>query len=112
MCIIAIKNKGIELPSEQILETMFKNNSDGAGFMYAVDNKLIIQKGYMTFRSFMSALKKLEQKYDLTEIPLVMHFRIATSGQVDSRDLSPIHYSKKTKTAAQAIYRNRHRCCT
>ena len=97
MCIIAIKNKGIELPNEQILETMFKNNSDGAGFMYAADNKVIIQKGYMTFHSFMSAFKKLEQKYNLTDIPIVMHFRIATSGQVDAGTCHPFPIASKRK---------------
>jgi len=97
MCIIAIKNKGINMPNEQTLETMFKNNSDGAGFMYAVDNKVIIQKGYMTFHSFMSALKKLEQRYNLTELPIVMHFRIATSGQVDAGTCHPFPIAGKRK---------------
>lgn len=83
--------------SKQIPETMFKNNSDGAGFMYAVDNKVIIQKGYMTFHSFMSALKKLEQTYDLTELPIVMHFRIATSGQVDAGTCHPFPIAGKRK---------------
>ena len=37
MCIIAIKEKGIDMPNEKILETMFEHNPDGAGFMYAKD---------------------------------------------------------------------------
>lgn len=39
MCIIAIKKKGNPLPSESIMETMFKNNSDGAGFAYHLNGK-------------------------------------------------------------------------
>lgn len=97
MCIIAIKNKGINLPSEKTLETMFKNNSDGAGFMYEVDNKVIINKGFMTFRSFKSALDKLSKQYDITELPLVMHFRIATSGQVDGGTTHPFPIFEKRK---------------
>ena len=97
MCIIAIKNKGINLPSDKTLETMFKNNSDGAGFMYAVDNKVIIHKGFMTFRSFKLALDKLSKQYDITDLPLVMHFRIATSGQVDGGTTHPFPLSGKRK---------------
>ena len=97
MCIIAIKNKGINLPSERTLETMFKNNSDGAGFMYSIDNKVIIHKGFMTFHSFMSALNKLEEKYDITKLPIVMHFRIATSGHVDAGTCHPFPIAAKRK---------------
>ena len=97
MCIIAIKNKGVSLPSEQTLEAMFKNNSDGAGFMYATDNKVIINKGFMTFRSFKSALDKLKEEHDITSLPLIMHFRIATSGQVDGGTTHPFPLSAKRK---------------
>ena len=81
MCIIAIKDKGIKLPNEKTLETMFWNNSDGAGFMYAKDGKVVIRKGFMTFRAFKSALDGID---DVDNLPLVMHFRIATSGNVDA----------------------------
>ena len=56
---------------------MFKNNSDGAGYMYATDNKVVIRKGFMSFRSFKSSLDKLSELYDITNLPIVMHFRIA-----------------------------------
>ena len=97
MCIIAIKNKGIQMPNEEVLETMFKNNSDGAGFMYAVDDTVIIEKGFMSYKSFRSALKKVEAKYDVASLPLVMHFRIATSGQVDGGTCHPFPISNKRK---------------
>ena len=97
MCIIAIKNKGISLPDERVLETMFKNNSDGAGYMYATDNKVVIRKGFMSFRSFKSSLDKLAERYDITDLPIVMHFRIATSGQIDGGTTHPFPISEKRK---------------
>lgn len=97
MCIIAIKNKGINLPDEEVLETMFTNNPDGAGFMYSVDDTVVIEKGFMSYKSFRSALKKVEAKYDITSIPLVMHFRIATSGQVDAGTCHPFPIAKRRK---------------
>lgn len=98
MCIIAIKNKGVSLPDERTLETMFKNNSDGAGYMYVADNKVIIRKGFMSFRSFKSSLDKLAERYDITSLPIVMNFRIATSGQVDGGTTHPFPISEKRKT--------------
>ena len=97
MCIIAIKNKGINMPSEEILETMFTNNSDGAGFMYAVNNTVIIEKGFMTYKAFHTALKKVEAHHDITSSPLVMHFRIATSGKIDGGTCHPFPISNKRK---------------
>ena len=97
MCIIAIKNKGVSMPDETTIETMFKNNSDGAGFMYAADGKVYIEKGFMNLKDFKKALNKLSHKYDLTDIPVVMHFRIATSGGIDKGTCHPFPITSKRK---------------
>lgn len=94
MCIIAIKEKGIEMPSEEILETMFRHNPDGAGFMYAKDGHVYIRKGFMTYRAFKRAIDKLG---NIRNIPLVMHFRIATSGRIDAGTCHPFPISNKRK---------------
>ena len=94
MCIIAIKEKGINMPSEEILETMFRHNPDGAGFMYAKDGHVHIRKGFMTFHSFMKAVDRIE---NVKDIPLVMHFRIATSGNIDAGTCHPFPISNKRK---------------
>ena len=82
MCIIAIKRAGIPLPDEKVFKTMFENNSDGAGFMYNYNNRVIIQKGYMTYQTFIHALKLLAEKVDIQNTSVVFHFRIATHGSV------------------------------
>ena len=64
MCIIAIKDKRINLPSTKTLETMFRNNPDGAGFMYAKDGKVIIRKGFMNFKTFKTDLDKIDKNGD------------------------------------------------
>ena len=97
MCIIAIKKQGVKMPCEEVLETMFKNNPDGAGFMYTADDRVVIHKGFMNYQSFRTALKKLEVSYNLTELPLIMHFRIATSGQVDAGTCHPFPIASKRK---------------
>lgn len=82
MCIIVAKEKKVKAPSIDTLKTCFYNNNDGAGFMYVVNNKVVIDKGYMTFKSFEKHYKKLLKKYhNFENKSLVIHFRIGTSGQ-------------------------------
>ena len=95
MCIIAIKKKNQELPQEEVFQTMFKNNSDGAGFMYNYDGKVIIQKGYMSYNSFKAALETLKNRVDVYAIAIVFHFRIATHGSVSPALCHPFPMSHK-----------------
>ena len=77
MCIIAIKNAGVEMPSEAIIKNMFQRNPDGAGIMWVDKDikKVRIEKGIMTVKSFLEKSKRF-QKDDT----VIMHFRIGTSG--------------------------------
>lgn len=95
MCIIAIKKKGYPLPSESIMETMFKNNSDGAGFAYHLNDKVIIQKGFMTYNAFRRALNKVEEVIDVQNTSMLFHFRIATHGGVKPALCHPFPLSRK-----------------
>lgn len=79
MCVIAYKPLNIAFPSNDILKNCFDNNPDGAGFMYAMNNNVYIQKGYTTYESFKTALDNARAKTG-DNVPYVMHFRIATQG--------------------------------
>lgn len=80
MCIIIAKDKGGRLPTKKELENSFNYNSDGAGLMYVDNNKVHIDKGYMTFDKFYNHYKKLLKKYNnFKNKSLVLHFRIGTS---------------------------------
>lgn len=76
MCIIAMKPEGVTL-SDAKLYHMWKNNPDGAGFMYAEDGKLKIVKGLMTYMHFRQALDEAGPTRKI-----VMHFRIRTHGAI------------------------------
>ena len=88
MCIIAAKPAGTPMPSDETLRNMWDANPDGAGFMYPTTAKkngkavhqVTIEKGYMDYDKFRAALDELGKQYDLTALPLVMHFRITTHG--------------------------------
>lgn len=89
MCIIAIKSKGIDMPSEEIMQNMWLRNNDGAGFMYAKDGVVNIEKGFMTYDSFTDRLKKLDEMYNLKKLSLIMHFRITTHGGTKPENCHP-----------------------
>lgn len=81
MCVIIAKDKTDRLPNVTELKQCWTANSDGAGFMYTDNNKVIIDKGYMTWESFLRHYYKLLNKYDkFKNKSLVIHFRIGTGG--------------------------------
>lgn len=85
MC-IAILNKKTSKLSVQTLTNSFKNNSDGGGFMYCIDNKLIIDKGYFNLNEFLQAYERIKA---IADGDIVIHCRISTSGQVDVTNCHP-----------------------
>ena len=89
MCIIAIKPPHHKMIDESIIETMFQNNPDGSGYMYSYNNKVHIEKGFMTLKELLNSLDNLKKKVNIEEIPLVLHFRISTSGKVDGATCHP-----------------------
>ena len=91
MCIIVAKEKKVKAPSIETLKTCFYNNPDGAGFMYVGNNeKVVIDKGYMTFKSFKKHYEKLLKKYhNFENKSLVIHFRIGTSGSNNQGNTHP-----------------------
>lgn len=89
MCVILVKERGIELPTKDILESCWKRNPDGAGFMFNDCDKVVIMKGFMTFEEFYLRLQTANEFYHLKEKGVVIHFRIATSGLKDKGNCHP-----------------------
>lgn len=93
MCIIIAKKQGLLIPKKSTLQTCFENNPDGAGYMFTLHNKVIIRKGYTTFKGFYKDLMRDTFKYNLKNKNVVMHFRIATSGGVTPAKTHPFPLS-------------------
>lgn len=90
MCILIYKPKGriVELA---MLEYCIRHNSHGVGYMFPSSGKLRIMKGLWSFHGFMAMWKKLKRQED---IPVVLHFRLATSGPIDFQNCHPHRISK------------------
>jgi len=84
MCWIFSSGKeGADVSKEQFNNAYCKNN-DGAGFMYAKDGELFVEKGFFNFESFYEAYSKIDKKY-----PRVVHFRASTGGGKTSINCHP-----------------------
>lgn len=82
MC-IAIWKPASKLISYQNLEQCFKSNRDGAGFAYIENKKVVIKKGYMTFKEFWKEYENHQEKACL------IHFRITTHGGTNYNNCHP-----------------------
>lgn len=94
MCIIVVKNYGINVPDKKTLETCFINNPDGAGFMWNDGCNVYIRKGFMDFDTFYTALKEENKKHNFKNKQLVLHFRIGTGGGNVAKNTHPFAVSK------------------
>ena len=58
MCIIAIKPIGIKMPNIKTIENCWYNNPDGAGFMYAKESNVYIEKGLYEVEKSQDSFKR------------------------------------------------------
>lgn len=82
MC-IAIYKPEEKIISKATLKECYSSNPDGAGFMFAEDKQLHIEKGFFSFDTFYDAYKAHEEK------KVVIHFRIKTHGEINKTNCHP-----------------------
>lgn len=82
MCIAIYKPEGKIIPYNTLKEC-YDSNPDGAGFMYAEDKQLHIQKGFFSLKDFYKEYVKHQDK------KAVLHFRIKTHGKIDKTNCHP-----------------------
>lgn len=93
MCIIIVKESGINPPDMELIRRCWDTNPHGAGIMYCMNNKVYIEKGFMKIENLLKKLKELYQVIDVINTPIVYHFRIKTSGKKDALRTHPFPVS-------------------
>ena len=106
MCILIVSKKDVKLPSEEVLKECFYGNPDGAGFAVSLGNgKVHYEKGFMTFTEWNEAIKRADQKYDMTKHAVVLHARISTCNGVTPQLTHPFpvdeSYKKMTELTGE-----------
>ena len=89
MC-IAILNKSSML-EESVFENSFENNPDGCGMAYVIHGKVRVIHNLTSWKSL---YEEYQQVRPLTKSPIMIHFRIGTSGAKDERNLHPFMVTK------------------
>jgi len=92
MCLVIAKPYGAKLPKPKALAISFHNNPDGAGIAYwqAGQNLVRIRKGFMKLEQLTSALKAIPNPQQSV---ILIHFRLATQGQVTPGNCHPFPLS-------------------
>lgn len=88
MCIILSCDKNTR-PDAKVLRTCWENNPDGAGVMYASGGVVHGHKGLMTLDDLLEAVAEVPDG-----VPLVIHFRIGTSGGLSAGVTHPYPVSE------------------
>lgn len=112
MCIAVVKPAGQNVPSKKTFNNCFQNNSHGAGFMFAYDGKVHIEKGFMSFSAFRKGLKETFKKFHIKDggksLSMVFHFRITSQGAVCQELTHPYplceDYDEMKKTSSIADF--------
>ena len=84
MCQAIVKPAGISI-QKNLLQLAWNDNADGAGFAYRRKNKIIIRKGFFTFRKFWSSYRKSGAEM----LDCLIHFRFATHGNKNKANCHP-----------------------
>ena len=92
MCIICVSKSGVRQPTVTELNTMFRNNPDGAGYMVARHGMVSISKGYMDFGEFLNAVRR---EHFTERDSVVYHFRIRTQAGVNPEMTHPFPLSNR-----------------
>ncbi len=91
MCIIVLNTK--ENLSKDLLHECWLVNNDGAGIMYSIDGKLNTFKELKNFNTYYEYYHTLRTEFK--KINIGLHFRIATSGKIDSNNIHPFIVNEK-----------------
>jgi predicted glutamine amidotransferase len=101
MCVIVYKPKGVAI-KKSYLQNCFNNNPDGCGYVFSSSVGLSVRKGYFSFDSFWEDYYKDFESN--RKSPFVIHFRIATSGNVDEINCHPFRIDEEVVFAHNGIF--------
>lgn len=87
MCLITVQPPGVPLSLDLIHNAWTNGNNDGAGYMYAINGRLRINKGFMKWDDFAGAYELDRSSHP--DVTFVSHLRLATHGTKDAQMTHP-----------------------
>lgn len=96
MCLLSFSHK--KITNHNWLLNSFISNKDGAGFAYAHQNKLVVQKGFFNFSYFLKAYSNIPE-----DAPNIVHFRASSGGAINAQNTHPFSVSERVAFAHNGI---------
>lgn len=105
MCIIVTKPQGskVDLDTMKICGT---NNDHGCGYAFHDGDKIQVRKFLSTEGLINSYKSVVQEKFDEEKVPAILHFRIATKGEVNRDNCHPFRITKKIVMAHNGTIRD------
>ncbi len=103
MCLAILKKPEGHVTKKR-LGRAWATNNDGAGFMYASDGELWIQRGFFKFTEFYTALRYAEKMNP--DATFVIHLRLATSGHKNTQNCHPFRVNPYVGFVHNGIFSN------
>lgn len=102
MCVAVLTLAGYRLTESEI-KNGWRNNPDGGGFAYVKDGKVQIEKGLMTLETFEKKYEEIASQV-FRESPMLVHFRIGTSGTKDANNTHPFAITPQVGPSGAMIH--------
>lgn len=80
MCIIAIKQRGVNYPSYKRVKTMCENNSDGFAIVWHVIGQPVRNYRTLSEKKFLKKYNEITSAHKAKDVSLFIHARIKTHG--------------------------------
>lgn len=90
MCVAIVKKPEGKI-TDEVLDACYRANSDGAGFAWVEDGKVMVDKGYFDFNRFLEEYRKVEARVG-SKSNMFLHFRISTGGTKTQENCHPFMY--------------------
>ncbi len=102
MCLLIASN--VKVANRNWLYNGFHNNDDGAGFSYAHEGKIVVNKGFFDFEEFYKAYT------EMPDCPNLVHFRLATGGMIDEANCHPFVLNENVVFGHNGVFSNVKAC--
>lgn len=89
MCLAVFKPPGVSIDTAK-LHKGWISNSDGAGFAFVKDGKVVVSKEHMTWKELLEAYTNAHKANPNS--PFLIHFRIRSMGARNSENTHPYQY--------------------
>jgi predicted glutamine amidotransferase len=86
MCLIIVEPRTAPALPDYQIRNAFSSNPDGGGIMFTAGGKLYVDKGFWSADDMATAYR---EAWSRASGPIVLHFRLATSGYVDRPNCHP-----------------------